>query len=43
MNLIGDPDNESIFDIYSHHAYVPVSFLLYETAREVYDLGKRLD
>jgi len=43
MNLINDVDNEDIFNIYSHNAYVPVSFFLYETTRKVYDLEERLD
>ena len=38
MRLIADPDNADIFDIYSHRAYSPASFLSYEGARKVNDI-----
>lgn len=38
IKLINDEANEAIFDIYSHGAYAPASFLTYETARVVNDI-----
>lgn len=35
INLINDPANADIFDIYSHTAYSPVSFIAYEQTRVV--------
>ncbi len=38
INLINDPANEAIFDIYSHSAYAPTTFVAYEGSRKVNDL-----
>lgn len=35
INLINDESNEAIFDIYSHSAYAPTTFLAYEGTRKV--------
>lgn len=43
INLINDPANEAIFDIYSHSAYAPTTFLSYEGSRKVNDLDPLLD
>ena len=43
INLINDPANEEIFDIYSHAAYAPITFLGYEGTRKVNDLDPILD
>ncbi|MDC0558848.1 PhnD/SsuA/transferrin family substrate-binding protein [Candidatus Izimaplasma bacterium] len=43
MNLINDPANEAIFDIYSHSAYSPVTFVAYEGSRKVNGLDAILD
>lgn len=43
INLINDPANEAIFDIYSHSAYAPTTFLAYEGSRLVNDLDPILD
>lgn len=43
MRLIADEDNADIFDIYSHRAYFPASFLTYEGARKVNDIPTILD
>lgn len=43
IKLINNPDNEDIFDIYSHAAYAPITFLGYEGTRKVSDLPTILD
>lgn len=43
INLINDSANEAIFDIYSHSAYAPTTFLAYEGSRKVNDLEPMLD
>ncbi len=43
INLINDPANEAIFDIYSHSAYAPTTFVAYEGSRQVNDLDPILD
>ncbi len=43
MNLINDPANEAIFDIYSHSAYAPTTFVAYEGSRKVNGLEAILD
>ncbi len=43
INLINDPANEDIFDIYSHSAYSPITFLGYEGTRKVNDMDTILD
>jgi phosphonate transport system substrate-binding protein len=43
MNLINDPANVDIFDIYSHSAYSPITFLGYEGTRKVSDMDTILD
>lgn len=43
MNLINMPANEDIFDIYSHSAYSPITFLGYEGTRKVSDMDTILD
>ena len=43
INLINDPANEAIFDIYSHSAYAPTTFVAYEGTRKVNDLDPILD
>jgi len=43
MNLINDPANEAIFDIYSHSAYSPTTFVAYEGTRKVNGLETILD
>ncbi len=43
MNLINDPANEAIFDIYSHSAYAPTTFVAYEGSRKVNGLDPILD
>lgn len=43
MNLIGMEENADIFDIYSHRAYAPITFLGYEGTRKVSDLETVLD
>jgi phosphonate transport system substrate-binding protein len=43
MNLINDPDYKDIFDIYSHSAYSPITFLGYEGTRQVSGMDTILD
>jgi len=43
MNLISMPENADIFDIYSHAAYAPITFLGYEGTRQVSGLETILD
>ena len=43
INLINDPANEAIFDIYSHSAYAPTTFVAYEGSRKVNELDPILD
>ena len=43
IKLINDEANEAIFDIYSHSAYAPASFLDYEGSRKVNDLDVIID
>ncbi|KFZ26500.1 MAG: ABC transporter, phosphonate, periplasmic substrate-binding protein [Candidatus Izimaplasma bacterium HR2] len=43
MNLINDDANAAIFDIYSHSAYSPMTFVGYEGTRKVSGLDTILD
>lgn len=43
MRLIAMPENEDIFDIYSHSAYSPISFLGYEGTRKANEIDTILD
>lgn len=43
INLINDDANEDIFDIYSHSAYAPTTFLAYEGTRKVQGTDTILD
>ncbi|XMB65896.1 PhnD/SsuA/transferrin family substrate-binding protein [Mycoplasmatota bacterium zrk1] len=43
MKLISKPENADIFDIYSHAAYAPITFLGYEGTRKVSDMDTILD
>jgi phosphonate transport system substrate-binding protein len=43
INLINDEANFAIFDIYSHSAYAPTTFLAYEASRKINGLDPMLD